>query len=108
MKIIGRRRIAVEAAGALLAVGVVVGAVAVFADDPKPPPGPAEGSPEWAQALDAKTKRSADLGRVHRDLIRSRGQAATDELCAVEWGKLGDEARADLDEHAFAGGCWLS
>ncbi|GAA2152649.1 hypothetical protein GCM10009760_49540 [Kitasatospora kazusensis] len=53
------------------------------------------------QAVDAKTKRSADSGRVHRDIIR--GQEVTDVLCAVEWGKLTNEKRADLDE--YAGGC---
>ncbi|MEU8919456.1 hypothetical protein AB0D10_00795 [Kitasatospora sp. NPDC048545] len=107
MKITGRRRIAVEAGGALLAVGTVVGAVVMFSDDPKPPAGPVEGSPEWVRAFDAKVKRSADLGRVYQGIIRGRGYEPTDGLCAVEWGKLGDR-QADLDESAFAGGCWLS
>ncbi|MCX4749166.1 hypothetical protein OG455_27300 [Kitasatospora sp. NBC_01287] len=105
MKIIGERRVAVEAASALLDVGVVVGAVVVLSDDPKPPAGPVEGSPEWSQALDAKIKRSAELGRVRRDIIEGRGQEATGVLCAVEWGKLDEPTRADLDQYAFAGGC---
>ncbi|WP_406192422.1 hypothetical protein OH807_00905 [Kitasatospora sp. NBC_01560] len=108
MKITGRRRIAVEAGGALVVLGAIVGAVVTFAGDPKPPAGPTEGSPEWIQAYDAKVKRSADLGRVHGILIRSRAQEVTDVLCAVEWGKLTDEQRRGLDESAFAGGCRMS
>ena len=105
MKIIGGRRVAVEAASALLAVGVVVGGVMALVDEPKPSAGPVEGSPEWSRAFDAKIKRSADLGRVHRDFIRGRGQEPSEGLCAVEWARLGEQAQVDLDEYAFAGGC---
>ncbi|MFJ4668949.1 hypothetical protein [Kitasatospora purpeofusca] len=108
MKITGRWRIGVEAGGALLVLGAITGAIVAFTGDPKPPAGPAEGSPEWTQAYDAKVKRSADLGRVHAVLIRSRAQEVTDVLCAVEWGKLTGEQRRDLDESAFAGGCRMS
>ncbi|MFC8447720.1 hypothetical protein [Kitasatospora sp. NPDC057223] len=107
MKITGRRRIAVEAGGALLVLGAITGGIVAFAGDPKPT-GPAEGSPEWVQTVDAKTRRSADLGRVYRDIIRGRGQEVTDALCTVEWGKLTNEKQADLDEYAFAGGCRMS
>ncbi|CAN3985266.1 hypothetical protein [Kitasatospora purpeofusca] len=108
MKVTGRRRIAVEAGGALVVLGAIVGGIVAFAGDPKPPAGPTEGSPEWIQAYDAKVKRSADVGRVHAVLIRSRAQEVSDVLCAVEWGKLTGEQRRDLDESAFAGGCRTS
>ncbi|WP_157815592.1 hypothetical protein [Kitasatospora sp. CB02891] len=108
MKIAGRQRIAVEAGGALVVLGGIVGGIVAFSGGPKPPAAPAEGSPEWVQALDAKTKRSADLGRVHRDMIRGRGQEPTDELCTVEWGKLAGSRQQELDEYAFAGGCLMS
>ncbi|WP_327073257.1 hypothetical protein OG196_14545 [Kitasatospora purpeofusca] len=97
-----------EAGGALLVLGAIVGGIAAFTGDPKPSAAPAEGSPEWVQAADAKTRRSADLGRSHRDLIRGRGQEVTDGLCVVEWGKLAGEQQKDLDEYAFAGGCRMS
>ncbi|MFD7639528.1 hypothetical protein ACFV4P_02630 [Kitasatospora sp. NPDC059795] len=67
MKITGRQRIAVEAGSALLVLGGIVGGIVAFSGGPKPP---AEGSPEWVQALDVKTKRSADLGR---DFVGSYG-----------------------------------
>ncbi|MER5639410.1 hypothetical protein ABT095_20935 [Kitasatospora sp. NPDC002227] len=103
MKLKGARLIAVELACAAVVVGGIV-AVATSGETTKPPE-PKIGSPEWTQQYEAKQKRSMDAGRFAQAMIAGRGQERSHVLCAIEWGKLSPERRAELDENAFGAGC---
>ena len=103
MKLKGARLIAVE----LACVAVVAGGIAAVAasGESVKPAEPTVGSPEWTQQFEAKQKRSIAAGRFAQALIVGRGQERSQVLCAVEWGKLGAQRQADLDENAFSAGC---
>ncbi|WP_033819805.1 hypothetical protein [Kitasatospora sp. MBT63] len=103
MKLKGARLIAVE----LACVAVVAGGIAAVAasGESSKPAEPKVGSPEWTQQYEVKQKRSIAAGRYAQALITGRGQERSQVLCAIEWGKLGPQRQADLDENAFGAGC---
>ncbi|MDH6126062.1 hypothetical protein [Kitasatospora sp. GP82] len=103
MKLKGARLITVE----LLCAALVAGGIAWIAASGETPkkPDPAASASAWAEQFEAKQKRSIVAGRFAQSLIVARGQERSQELCAVEWAKLGPERQADLDENAFGAGC---